>query len=280
MQIPTLTDTQQCAENALTQHFPGHDAKFLRDMFALIGPLFAGQYPGFQACDCPFHDLTHTLQATLALARLLDGHIRSGAAPTLTARDVELAIAGILLHDSGYFKETGDNEGTGAKFTPIHVGRSAAFAARCLPAFGVQPDEVRIVQNAIHSTGADVRMARLAFRNDRERFIGCALGTADILGQMAAADYPERLPGLYREFNESALMAAPDSNTLVLYASAKDLMRRTRRFYTVNVQQMLDKEWSGVHRAYAHHFRDGTNQYFAAIETNLNRIDDILSAAR
>lgn len=279
MPIPTLLETRQCAEDTLTRHFTGHDVTFLRAVFALIESLFTGRYPGYQACDCPFHDLAHTLQATQALARLVDGHIRSGATPQLAARDVELAIAGILLHDSGYLKATGDNEGTGAKFTLIHVSRSAAFAARWLPALGVQPDEVRIVQNAIHSTGADVRMARLEFRDERERFIGCALGTADILGQMAAPDYPERLPALYREFTEAALMAPPDRNTLVLYASAKDLMRRTRGFFESHVRRMLDHEWNGVYRAYAHHFSDGENQYFAAIATNLNRIDEILAKA-
>jgi hypothetical protein len=183
----------------------------------------------------------------------------------------------MLLHDSGYLKETGDNQGTGAKFTPIHVDRSAVFAARCLPAFGVTPDEVRMVQNAIHSTGVDVKMTRLAFRNERERFLGCALGTADILGQMAAPDYPERLPALYREFAEAAADPKFGNAGIAGYRSADDLIRWTRRFYNGYVRRMLDEEWGGVHRAYAHHFPNGTNQYFAAIESNLDRIDKILA---
>ena len=279
MRIPTLPETQLCTEGTLAQHFAGQDTKFLRDLFSLVEAMFAGRYPGYQACDCAFHDLSHTLEATMALAQLLDGHIRSGVSPALTARDFELAIAGMLLHDSGYLKETGDSQGTGAKFTLIHVERSAAFAARCLPALGVGPDELRVVQNAIHSTGVDVKMSRLAFRDGRERFLGCALGTADILGQMAAPDYPERLPALYREFAEAASGPYRSNPGIAVYLSAEDLIRRTRSFYDGYVRRMLDTEWDGVYRTYTHHFPNGRNQYFAAIEANLARIDQMLAAS-
>ena len=43
---------------------------------------------------------------------LLDGHIKGASQPTITAREFELGIAAILLHDSGYIKQLGDNEGT------------------------------------------------------------------------------------------------------------------------------------------------------------------------
>jgi hypothetical protein len=121
-------------------------------------------------------------------------------------------------------------------------------------------------------------MSRLAFRNERERFLGCALGTADILGQMAAPDYPERLPALYREFAEAAKDPAQSDAGIAAYRSAEDLIRRTRSFYDGYVRRMLDTEWDGVHRAYTYHFANGTNQYFTAINDNLARIDRILAA--
>ena len=276
MTKPTLTEAQAFAEQMLAQHFPGYRSPLLGQMFSIVGKLFTGKYPGYQACDCAFHDLTHTLEAAQALSRLLDGHIRSGASPILTARHFELAIAGILLHDSGYLKETGDSEGTGAKFTPVHVGRSAAFAAKCLPPFGVTPDEVRMVQNAIHSTGDDVKMDRLSFRDEHERFLGNALGTADILGQMATPDYPERLPGLYREFAEAAA-GDNQQGKVPAYQDVRDLLRRTRSFYTHHVRQMLDQEWGGVYRAYNYHFPEKAENYFTAIEANLDRIDRMVA---
>jgi hypothetical protein len=89
MRIPTRAETQLLTEKTIAAHFSGHDAKFLREVVSLVEALFAGRYPGYQACNCAFHDLSHTLEATVALVHLLDGHIRSGATPKLSARDFE-----------------------------------------------------------------------------------------------------------------------------------------------------------------------------------------------
>ena len=248
--------------------FPGSDPEFLTTVFKNVCELFAGRYPGYQACDTSFHDLAHTCQATVATLRILDGQIKSGRPPVVTARDFELAVAAILLHDAGYIKQIGDAEGTGAKYTLTHVKRSADFAAKFLPPFGVTADEIRVVQLAIQCTGVQVDMSRLGFRNEQERFLGCALGTGDILGQMSAADYPEQLPALYREFTEAGITA---------YDSPADLMRRTRKFYTEDVRKLLDGEWKQVHRVLLDHFGNGRNSYLDAIERNLDRIDQLLS---
>jgi hypothetical protein len=211
------------------------------------------------------------------MARLLDGHLKGGAAPHLTARECELATAASLLHDSGYIKEVGDNEGTGAKYTLTHVDRSADYAARLLPTLGLDADEVRIVCNAIHCTGVNVRMSLSLFRTPAERYIGCAVGTADILSQMAAADYPDRLPALFQEYQEAAAYDGLSGAGIGCYESVQDLMRRTRRFYQNNVQRMLNKEWGKVYEDYRHHFGDGPNPYFTAIDANLQRIDELLA---
>ena len=132
------------------------------------------------------------------------GTFEAGSLPTLTHRDLELMVAASFLHDSGFIKEIGDDEGTGAKYTLTHVTRSGAFAAKFLDEFDVTPDEVRLVQLAIECTGIQVDVDGLPFNDDRERFIGCVVGTGDMLGQMAAPDYPEKLDRLYREFAEAA----------------------------------------------------------------------------
>jgi hypothetical protein len=196
----------------------------------------------------------------------VDGHIKSGKPPTLTARDFELAVAAILLHDCGYIKQIGDNEGTGAKYTLTHVNRSDEFAAKFLPPLGVSADEVRLVQLAINCTGLQVDTSKLEFQDARERFLGCALGTGDMLGQMAGDDYPERLPDLYREFVEAGIES---------YRSASDLMRQTRGFYDGRVQQLLNKEWGRVHEVLPQHFGNGRNLYLEAVDRNLKRIDQL-----
>lgn len=260
-------ETLQFICNLFQERFPGKSSEFLTVVFNKVCELFAGRYPGYQACDTKFHDLAHTCQAAIATLRILDGQIEGGRLPTISARDFELALAAILLHDTGYIKQAGDNEGTGAKYTLTHVERSAEFAAKFLPSFGVAADEVRWVQVAIQCTGVQVDTSQLEFRDERERFLGYALGAGDMLGQMAATNYPELLPALYLEFAEAGMTD---------YDSAADLMRKTRGFYVGHVRELLDKEWGQVHRVLPDHFGNSRNLYLEAIERNLDRIDQML----
>ena len=55
----------------------------------------------------------------------------------------------------------------------------------------------------IRYTGVNVDLAGLRFHDEMERIVGYSLGTADLLRQMAASDYVEKLPILYQEFAES-----------------------------------------------------------------------------
>ena len=259
-------ETLQFVCSLFSEDFPGRSTEFLVAVFNKVGELFAGRFPGYQACDTKFHDLAHTCQATVTTLRILDGQIKSGQLPTVSARDFELAVAAILLHDTGYIKQIGDVEGTGAKYTLIHVKRSAEFAATFLPPLGVTADEVRVVQLAINCTGIEVDTSKLEFRDQRERFLGSALGAGDMLGQMAADDYPERLPALYREFAEAGITT---------YSGATDLMRQTRAFYEGRVGQLLEKQWGQVHQVLPHHFGNGRNLYLEAVDRNLDRIDHL-----
>src|SRR6266404_3837915 len=162
-------ETLQFVCSLFNDNFPGHSPEFVVAVFNKKCELFAGRFPGYQACDTKFHDLAHTCQATVATMRILDGQIKSGQPPVLTARDFELAVAAILLHDSGYIKQIDDKDGTGAKYTLTHVERSADFATKFLPPLGVTADEVRVVRLAIQCTGVQVDTSRLEFRDERER---------------------------------------------------------------------------------------------------------------
>jgi len=247
-------------------------------LFLRVDDLFAGNFPGYQCSDTAYHDLRHTCEATATTARLLDGHLKGGSPPTIMARDFELAIAAILIHDSGYIKQTGDHEGTGAKYTLTHVQRSADFAGRLLPSLGVAAVEVRIVQSAIHCTEASVTVSKMKFASPVAKYIACAVGTADVLSQMAASDYPERLPDLYKEFVEAAAYSALNGTGIGSYRSVEDLLSRTREFYEMYVQRMLTEQWGGVYRDLEHHFGNGANEYLTAIEANLQRIDSLPAA--
>src|SRR5947209_8114535 len=61
--------------------YPGADFAGLEHAFDDCHALFAGRHPGYLGCDTLYHDMRHTLDMTLAMARLVDGHDRS-CAPT------------------------------------------------------------------------------------------------------------------------------------------------------------------------------------------------------
>lgn len=252
--------------------FPAADRYFIPRVLGGVLDCFCGGNPSFQPIDARYHDLEHTLQGTLCLARLLRGRHRAGAKPRLTQPLFELGLLAILLHDIGYLKRCGDTEGTGAKYTPIHVRRSADFAAECLAAKGFPPAAIQAVQNMIQCTGIAAHPERIPFQNELERIVGCALGTADLLGQMAAPDYVEKLPVLYQEFAEAAAFQCEGCAEMPLFESAEDLIRKTPDFWEHCVKPRIERDFGGLHRFLAEPWPDGPNLYLDRIEANLDRI--------
>ena len=70
-------------ERILARDGEGWDRDLLHASFAFAGDLFAGRHPGYLACDMPYHDLRHSLDASLTMARLVDGCRASGGADAL-----------------------------------------------------------------------------------------------------------------------------------------------------------------------------------------------------
>src|SRR2546421_12846013 len=94
-----------------TARYCGVDFAPLERAFEDFHALFEGRYPGYLACDTLYHDLRHTLDMTLAMARLVDGHDRVSAEPDrLGPRRATLGVLVALLHDSGYLKRTSESE--------------------------------------------------------------------------------------------------------------------------------------------------------------------------
>jgi hypothetical protein len=256
--------------------FPSGRGDFVENAFKWATEAFAGNYGDFQKIDAKYHDFEHTLQGTLAFSRLLCGYHRARATPTLTQRAFELGLIAILLHDTGYLKHRSDTEGTGAKYTLVHVSRSSDFAAALLHEKGFAPAEIKSVQNMIRCTGVNADLVSIPFSGDLERVIGYALATADLLGQMAAPDYNEKLEILYQEFEESNRYAGKPTGA-GMFRSAADLRSRTPQFWEKYVRPKVENDFNGLY-----HFLeepDGKNPYIARIEANMARLQQELSAA-
>ncbi len=259
--------------------FPDSNASFVSLVFGWVERYFRGEEPDHLAIDARYHDLEHTLQGALAFSSLLRGRAEAGAAPALSRETFELGVIAILLHDTGYLKRRDDTEGTGAKYTATHVGRSCEFAERLLRAHGHTAGQVLGVQNMIRCTGMGANVTAIPFRSEEERIAGFALGTADLLGQMAAPDYVEKLPVLYEEFLESARFNAGKGGGGMVFASARDLMEKTPVFWSRYVLPKIEKDFLGLYRYLARPLPDGPNVYIEAIEANLGRLERRLAMA-
>lgn len=246
--------------------------EFVSRAFRWAADSFAGACQGYQAIDADYHDFEHTLSGALCLGRLLQGRWRAGAAPTLSRRVFELGILAILLHDTGYLKQAGDNEGTGAKYTAIHVDRSGDFAQELLGRKGYSATDIQAVRNMIHCTGVNVSLADIGFQSEAERVAGYALGTADLLGQVAAPNYVEKLPELFEEFSEAATFTEGKSGFVGAFKSAEDLMRRTPQFWSQYVLPKIERDFQGLYRFLNRPYPDGQNWYMDRAKANIERL--------
>ncbi|HUR60581.1 MAG TPA: hypothetical protein VM029_22865 [Opitutaceae bacterium] len=253
------------------QMYPGSTTAWLDRIFRDMETLFTGRHPDYAPIDVAYHDLEHTLQATVCLVLLLEGRHGAGVEPRVDPRQFELAMSAVLLHDAGYLKLRSDNVGTGAKYTFCHVLRSCSFAASYLPTLGASDYEVEAVLGAINCTGPTKEISRLRFREPVERVIGCALATADYLGQMAAVDYPDELDILFNEFQESDdFIHLPASRRA--FKSAQELKERTPLFWQKFVQPKLESDFQAVYRFLARPYPHGPNPYLEAVDRNITEI--------
>jgi hypothetical protein len=273
---PTAVEVE--VQSACRTMFPDADPLFVTRAFGWAIECFTGNYRDYQAIDARYHDLEHTLQGTLCLARLLCGRQAAGAQPQLSQHMFQLALLAILLHDTGYLKKHADTEGTGAKYTVTHVNRSAEFASRLLQEKGSAPRDIKAVQNMICCTGVNAALSVIPFQSEMEKIAGFALGTADLLGQMAAEDYVEKLPILYSEFAEAVASSKDRTHFIAMFSSAADLMQKTPTFWEKFVRLKLDRDFGGLHQFLNDPYPSGPNRYFERIEANIARLRQRITA--
>ncbi len=280
MYSPVATSNPAAVESAVQEAFlemfPDASRDYIPQIFRWASDCFTGKYGDYQAIDARYHDFEHTLQVTLCMARMLRGRHSAKAQPILPRRMVELGLLAILMHDTGYLKRRDDRTGTGAKYTIVHVARSAEFAAELLDKNGFAEKEISAVQNMIGCTGVDAMLKVTPFQSEEEKITGYILGAADLVGQMAADDYIEKLPVLYAEFAEAARQAPPKSEFVNMFTSAKDLLIKTPNFWDKYVKPKLDRDLGAPQRYLCQPYPDGPNVYMDKIEANMQRLRQVL----
>jgi len=262
--------------------YPGASFAPLVQAFNDVGALFEGRFPGYLACDTLYHDVRHTLDMALAMARLIDGHDRTQpAAEQLGVRRAILGVIIALLHDSGYVRRRSEEHvPNGAVFTKVHVSRSADFLLRYLPQRGFAA-EAPLAAQLVHFTGYEIDVDDIEIPEGRDRMIGYMVGTADLLGQMSDRMYLEKCRDfLYEEFvwGQVARETLPDGKTIVRYASPEDLIMKTPGFYEYVARQRIEKKLGAADRYAAAHF-DGPSLYQSEIDRNMEFLRETIETA-
>ncbi|MDP0500625.1 MAG: hypothetical protein Q7P63_11045 [Verrucomicrobiota bacterium JB022] len=254
-----------------TRIFPGFDPHFIEEAVTSTQNIFEGRFGDFQAMDTVYHDLEHTLQATLCWARLFSAYVRNVHELTLTEHDLRVGLYGILLHDIGYLKRKGDGEGTGAKYTFVHERRSCEMAQIYLLGLGWSFDDIFSVQHLISCTGPRSLIDSIPFVSPTERLLGQMVCTADFLGQMSDPGYPDKLPVLFKEFEESDDFRQVPVDERA-FRSADALMQNTPLFWADFVIPKLELDCGGVCHYLAEPYPNGRNPYLLAVEDNIERL--------
>jgi hypothetical protein len=241
--------------------------------------LYTGKHPEYHAVDTSYHDIQHTLDMTLALARLIVGHERSvAAADRLGPERARFGVVAALFHDSGYIRhrERDRDAANGAVFTTTHVTRSGAYLERYLPEIGLEAF-VPVVSRVVHFTGYEVPLENIELDDPRDTMVGHLLGTADLLAQMADRCYLEKCRDrLYPEFvlgNVAVNIEATGSHAL--YQSGRHLLQKTVDFYQKSAQGRLEKGFNRAYRFIEAVFEDGGNPYVRFIRKNMAFLDRI-----
>jgi hypothetical protein len=283
VQVSSTAAVADAVEQLFAKAWPGESFHRVAVAFQEFDRLFTGRMPGYHGVDTVYHDRQHSLDMTLAMARMMVGY---EATATREARfGVERAVMALvvsLFHDAGYIRESDDQtHRNGAEFTLYHVTRSARFLARFLPSIGMEawvPTATRVV----HFTGYEMELDQIQLPDVRDRKLGHLLGTADLIAQMADRCYLEKCRDrLYPEFVLGGIAAAPGTNGAlqVRYSSGLDLLRQTPQFVRATRVRRLEGEFEHAYRHLEPLF-DGKNPYLEAIDRNLNFLDRVLRTER
>lgn len=240
---------------------------------------FSGLHPDFHGVDTSYHDIQHTLDMTLALARLIAGYEHAhGSADRLGPDRARLGLVTALYHDAGYLRHRllDRHAVNGAEFTLTHVSRSAEFLGDYLPTIGLGTD-VPIAKQIVHFTGYELSLDNIELERPQDSTIGHLLGTADLLAQMADRCYLEKCRDrLFAEFVLAGI-AIEDSgiDTLVRYRSGKDLLRKTLAFYEHSARDRLDRSFNRAYR-YLETLFDADNPYVVFVAKNLEHLGRVV----
>jgi len=278
VRVSSPHEVLRATEQLLVSAWPQTGLQPVEQAFADFDALFAGRMPGYAGVDTVYHDRQHTLDVTLAMARLLAGYERQAEATgPLGPERCVLGVVLALFHDVGYLRRSTDREqANGAEFTRSHVSRGAEFLQHYLPQIGLGAWG-DVAAQIIHFTGYERPFAQIVTHDPRDRQLGHLLGTADMIAQLADRCYLEKCRDrLYPEFVLGGVaLSASGEGPAVKYASGLDLLRQTPAFVANTRATRLDRDFDRAYR-YLEVLFEGRNPYVESIDRNMQYLDQVL----
>ena len=264
---PTVIMTET---EALALRFaPDIELEPLRRAFRLLRTIFAGEHPRYRASNTLYHNLHHATDTMLATARLLDGAALAGE--RWPGEVAILPLVAALYHDSGFIQETGDDEGSGAKYTLIHVRRSMDLLERHGVELGFTAKQVRDCRTVIHLTEVTLRVPDIQFPSPTVECMARITASADLIAQTAERVYLEKLLYLYHEMDEGRVPG---------FESEIDMLRKTPGFFHFlydRLDHLLPEHPAWLFNHFSDRWGIDQNLYGAAMQRHLAYLRDVLS---
>ena len=268
----------QAVEAAITEIgkscFPEQKMDRIRRLMQAVHELYQGNIPPYQASDMAYHDLEHTLQVTLCWSRMFHALKEHRREFPVGYPDFLLGVAACLLHDTGYLKESNDPSGTGAKYVLIHEHRSCQISRRFLMTLDWPDSAISVVQRMIASTGPRAVIDGIPYITPTEKILAQMLATADFLAQMSDPAYLDKLPSLFKEFEEFDRLRGL-SQTERPFPNLDTLISSTPQFWYQFVLPRLRGDYSGVYKLLNNPWPDGPNVYVQNAEANIEQLQSI-----
>jgi len=246
----------------LIDAFVAHSAQAYREAFPGLEPeLAAGLERAARTalgtllnCDCPYHDLEHTILVTDAGMTILRGRLLSRG--DITPRAWLQAVVAMLCHDLGYLRGLlkSDRDGsyltdeTGARvcpppgatdafMMPYHVSRSCMFVQERFA--GDPVIDAAVVKEYIEMTRFPVPEES---HYQQTQTLGALVRGADLIGQMGDPAYINKQARLFWEFQETGEAAR------LGYTNPAELRADFPEFFYERVYPFLDTALTYLHK--------------------------------
>ena len=281
---PACPDSVQAAIEAIFDRRFGRSwaQSVLARAFDDVTRAYRGDFPGLLPCDTPYHDLRHTLDTALVMARLVDGHEEAMARTKGHPLGAELCLIGVLLamfHDIGFLRHDNESSLAGAQLVQIHELRGVEFTTAFLRRNGLQ--RYQLLAPLILSTAFRANLDNLfSTHDDTEVKLACMMASADVLSQLSDRFYLERCRDfLYQEFVVGGLdrIRRSDGAESIIYTSSEDLLRKTPWFFESVIMKRLEHELRGAYRYLDDHF-GGQNPYVSSMFANINFLKEVVAS--